>query len=1033
MKAGPFVREKFRTRFSSLEQGFSSAEEAFNAGKYLLGFDIYEQLLDSFQKDEVVTLNKAYEKFQILQFKNRYNQYQEREFNFNIQEGEKVLDVGSGNQPFPCATHLADISIDDNSYGRAGLPFVSVKGKTVYECNIESMDFNDNEFDFIYCSHVLEHVANPEAACSELMRIGKRGYIETPTKGKDIFLNTAGVSHHNWWIEIVNGYLVFTEYPEQEKNAVSTNILIRMHTAPKTERERAFSALLRLKPVLFNTMFAWEEKFSYSVQRQSDCKNSSVSTDKNIHSDIRMKDALADNNEKDSGKCNHKQKLSIVQIHTFYTDYLQEYYCRNNELKNKTYREQLASLINDGFSVSHLFAWFLDPHVFDSHLIIANCEHLQRKWCEEHNIPVKQEILNAHDLDKIALLQLHYYKPDILYLSNPVKYDDSFIQKITPRPAHVIGWRAAGVKSTTRWDNFDLLLSHLSVCREKALQLGAKSVYHFFPGIPDFIPGSLAATGKEIDVVFCGQWTSEHTKRNNLIQHLVRKWNANNRPFSLGLFLAGEPGYNIPPEVKEINAGAKWGKDMYSVLKKGRIVLNAEIDIAGDEAGNMRMFEATAMGSFLLTEYHPGIEQYFIPGREIETFDSFDTMYTKIEQYLSAPNTREQIAERAQKKYFDCYTMKHRAAFFADIVLQSFQQKRGEQGIDNETMQTAPSRFYINANPVNNLQKRRFYQYHCRKTGGRSITYGILSKYGNASEMYQRLASAAHNTIRFGDETVTGWNKGYLESGAFFYGFSHLPMHEISIPRDTFTFTILRDPVKRVISHYKMLVSFKCNKIEHPAMKTEGRWLGRSFSDFVHTIPQQHLLRQIYMFSKRLIVDEAIENIIGNSLYFCLEDIALGREFLANAIGRDIPDFHVKKSSDNEKIDVSKHVEEELSNSEAEMHYLREILEPEYNVYQTIRQKSRERFAAAESKTVDEIIPVHITRLLDEQKNRDALECIDSEIKNNPGNDSLTYYKALALGRIGRYNEAISELYELLKRKPDNNEGKQLLEALECR
>jgi hypothetical protein len=37
----------------------------------------------------------------------------------------------------------------------------------------------------VHCSQVLECVKDSLAACREIMRVGKRGYIETPTLGKD--------------------------------------------------------------------------------------------------------------------------------------------------------------------------------------------------------------------------------------------------------------------------------------------------------------------------------------------------------------------------------------------------------------------------------------------------------------------------------------------------------------------------------------------------------------------------------------------------------------------------------------------------------------------------------------------------------------------------------------------------------------------------------------------------------------------------------------------------------------------------------
>ena len=41
--------------------------------------------------------------------------------------------------------------------------------------DIVSLPFSDNEFDFILCNHVLEHVANDGEAISELYRVLKKG------------------------------------------------------------------------------------------------------------------------------------------------------------------------------------------------------------------------------------------------------------------------------------------------------------------------------------------------------------------------------------------------------------------------------------------------------------------------------------------------------------------------------------------------------------------------------------------------------------------------------------------------------------------------------------------------------------------------------------------------------------------------------------------------------------------------------------------------------------------------------------------
>ena len=241
------------------------AREILHKGIFNEAFDIYEQLSVAYPNKAIEILSELYEQFQKLPYKDRYSLYQSRFYNFGIKPCDKVLDIGSGNIPLHLATHLVDITIENNDYGRAGIAFKHVDGKRIYECNMQKLPFNDNEFDFVYCSHVLEHVTDPEKACSELMRVGKRGFIESPSRGKDLWLNTAKISNHRWVIDKNNNRLIFTEYSHEEIEGLQNDILMNMHVAPQTMREKAFSALIYLKADKINTMLLWEGSFEFKV------------------------------------------------------------------------------------------------------------------------------------------------------------------------------------------------------------------------------------------------------------------------------------------------------------------------------------------------------------------------------------------------------------------------------------------------------------------------------------------------------------------------------------------------------------------------------------------------------------------------------------------------------------------------------------------------------------------------------------------------------------------------------------------------
>ena len=262
-------RTRTRIPLVSLSAGIREANSLFESGKFLDAFDVYEQLVVAHPEHSIELLAELYDLYQALPNReDRYTLYQARLLNFGIDPSDKVLDVGSGNIPFPLATHLADLSPDDDHYGRAGAPLKRIDGKPLYVCDIENLNcFADKEFDFVYCSHVLEHVRNPERACSELSRIGKRGYIETPTRGKDLWLNTAKISNHLWSVESYQSKLVFTEYRPEETEGLQNDLLMKMHVRPETPREKALTSLLYLKADLVNTMLLWEDKLECEVRR----------------------------------------------------------------------------------------------------------------------------------------------------------------------------------------------------------------------------------------------------------------------------------------------------------------------------------------------------------------------------------------------------------------------------------------------------------------------------------------------------------------------------------------------------------------------------------------------------------------------------------------------------------------------------------------------------------------------------------------------------------------------------------------------
>ncbi len=204
--------------------------------------------------------------------------YQRDYADFDLRPGAQVLDIGSGGQPFPYATVLVDRFAEPSQHRHGVLVRAA---KPLVLADVDSLPFSDKCFDFVHCSHVLEHVADPVAACAEIARVGKRGYIETPTFCKDsLFGWAAGM--HKWYVVAIGRSICFFEYSPRQlegiRSSVFKDIIFGNWYHPLQE---AFYE----NQDIFNTMFNWVGRFTVFVLRLD-------GTVEALNAEIERKDAV---------------------------------------------------------------------------------------------------------------------------------------------------------------------------------------------------------------------------------------------------------------------------------------------------------------------------------------------------------------------------------------------------------------------------------------------------------------------------------------------------------------------------------------------------------------------------------------------------------------------------------------------------------------------------------------------------------------------------------------------------------------------
>lgn len=184
--------------------------------------------------------------------------YQSKKYDFQVKPKDKVLDVGCGAYPVPFATILVDLYIEKSEHRAEE---IKTNGKPLVIADIERLPFEDKTYDFVFCSHLMEHTTDPIIACEELMRVGKRGYIETPSLMTDALFSWAK-GMHKWFTVIMDNRIVFFEYDDRLAEGVHTSY---WRDSIFSKRYHPLQTVFFQNLDLFNNSMIWEDRFNYSV------------------------------------------------------------------------------------------------------------------------------------------------------------------------------------------------------------------------------------------------------------------------------------------------------------------------------------------------------------------------------------------------------------------------------------------------------------------------------------------------------------------------------------------------------------------------------------------------------------------------------------------------------------------------------------------------------------------------------------------------------------------------------------------------
>lgn len=147
----------------------------------------------------------------------------------SIRPSDRVLEIGPGSTPSKQAHHFLELAFgsqEEKIRQRGGLIHdPGFAGRPVSYYAGREFPFDDGHFDYVICSHVVEHVEDPEFFLNEIFRVGSgRGYIEFPLPPYDYLYDFDVHKNFVWFDEAVNelNYLRKCDTPLQYFGEMTT-------------------------------------------------------------------------------------------------------------------------------------------------------------------------------------------------------------------------------------------------------------------------------------------------------------------------------------------------------------------------------------------------------------------------------------------------------------------------------------------------------------------------------------------------------------------------------------------------------------------------------------------------------------------------------------------------------------------------------------------------------------------------------------------------------------------------------------------
>jgi spore maturation protein CgeB len=392
--------------------------------------------------------------------------------------------------------------------------------------------------------------------------------------------------------------------------------------------------------------------------------------------------------------------MRILVLNADYKSFLKQHYRANPYLRTAPYVEQMRARNDSLFAMADFYSRNFRARGHEAEEIHVNNVWMQSAWAREHGIgfeapledereeiptlrnrvgrllgPLKPMVralfpprpgFHHEPIADVLRAQIAAFQPDVILNQEMDYVRPIFFRGILPEGCLLAGQIGAELPREEDYRDYDLVITCVPAFVDWFRARGINAHLNLLAFEASVLDSMGLPRPQDIPISFVGSLMAVHKQRIEMLEYVARM---------VPLAVWGNGIELLPPSspLRAAHRGVAWGREMYDILRRSRISLNMHGFVTGvkDTAANMRLYEATGMGSLLLTDAKSNLGSMFDVGGEVAAYTSPDDCVAKIRHYLAHEEERAASAAAGQRRTLTDHNYFVRTGEILDLIARA--------------------------------------------------------------------------------------------------------------------------------------------------------------------------------------------------------------------------------------------------------------------------------------------------------------------------------------------------------------------------